>query len=268
MIRRYLLLVLLSVLLTACQSGGEVVPTPIGEVTRPDLVGLINWERSPTTVVFRAEVVGGADAFYLRNEVPYCTVYGDNRVVWTISNGVVDNAVAFDFVSDETIRLFVEDLTINERIYTLPSGVQNLPTDVEPPTYELLTLFVNGEAYQFDSLGGWPLGKFQAILDKCRSLSQSPIRFEPSAGWLSAQRVEYDPNVPSVRWSNTLSGLDLGAIADKNGERQWVTGDILRVIWEVLRRDGFDVQFEDERGGVYHVALEVPGVNKTAPPPP
>lgn len=266
MTRCWLWCVIVLALLAAC-SGQEVPPTPIGEVTRPDLVGLINWDRSPTTVIFRAEVVGGSDEFYLRNDVPYCTVYGDNRVVWTIASGASVNDVAFDFVSDEAIRLFVEDLTINDRVYTLTSGIDDLPADMEIPIYEMITLFVNDEAYQFDSLGGWPLGAFQTIVDKCKSLGIAPTRFSPASGWLSARRVEYDVNIPSVAWSTQLSGLDLGAVAD-GGDREWVTGDMLRVIWEVLRRDGFDVQFQDERGGVYQLALEAPGVNKSAPPPP
>ncbi|MBC8171316.1 MAG: hypothetical protein H7X77_06575, partial [Anaerolineae bacterium] len=114
---RLLILVIISLMAAACQPSAPPTPppgtpTPIGEVTRPELVDAIQWERSPTTIIFRAEYTGGGieDEFYTRNDIPYCTIYGDNRVVWTTTNLRNDDGVVFDVVSDEKIRLFVDRL--------------------------------------------------------------------------------------------------------------------------------------------------------------
>lgn len=255
--------VLLAVLL-ACSDGGAE-RTPIGEVTRPDLVGLIDWERTKDTVVFRAEVMGGAtDPFYLRNEVPLCTIYGDNRVVWTTSGATPDDGVAWDYVSDEAIRLFVEDLTINEEIYNFTSGIDQLEEGETAPVTERITLFVNGILHQADGLGGWNYDYFRRVVSKCRGISGSPVEFVPQAGWVSAREVEFLPDQPSIRWDGDISGIRLSQIA-RSGERTWVEGRYVPVIWEVLRRHGFSLQFEDT-DGVFEVALEVPDFTRDSPP--
>ncbi|HRL14574.1 MAG TPA: hypothetical protein PKX07_22010 [Aggregatilineales bacterium] len=254
-------------MIAACAQEAPPPPSPIGEVTRPELVGLINWERTPATVVFRADVIGGLDAFAERNEVPPCTVYGDNRVIWTVLNADQSESVAWDIVSDETIRLFVERLTVEERIYSYTTGVDQLEAEGVQPTVERITLYVNDELHEADTYGGWSLGFFERVTDLCRSLSQAPTLFEPAGGWLSVMRVENDPSISSIRWNTRLSGVDLGRLAD-SGERSWVTGDSARVFWDVLRRRGYGTTFEDESGTVYQTAFEIPGVTRASPPPP
>ena len=44
--------------------------------------GLVTWDRTPQTIIFRADILGGESDFVARNAVPNCTIYGDNRVVW------------------------------------------------------------------------------------------------------------------------------------------------------------------------------------------
>src|SRR3990172_1691325 len=79
---------ILSLALASCSVlGGDEDKTsePVGNIPggyRPSMA--IDWDHDPSTIVFRAEVVGGEDddAFYRRNDVPYCTIYGDGRIVW------------------------------------------------------------------------------------------------------------------------------------------------------------------------------------------
>lgn len=254
-------------LIAACQPG-ETVSTPIGEVTRPELVGLIDWERSPSTVVFRAEVAGGEieQQFYGRGDIPACTVYGDNRVIWTTTTSRADDGVAYDYVSDETIRLFVEDLTINDRIYNFKAGLEEVPDGQVSPVVERITLFVNEQPHIADSLSGWPFDYFQKLLTKCRSLSQAPIEFIPEEAWVAAQRMDYNPNVPSTLWNSTEMGLDLSELAD-SGQARWVTGTAVRELWAAVRRGGLDLRFEQD-GTPYQIALEVPNVTRFSPPRP
>lgn len=267
----FLALIFAFIALTACQQG-PVVPTAIGEVTRPELVGLINWDRDPSTVVFRADVVGGdRDAeFFTRNEIPHCTIYGDNRVVWTTSSASNENdSVAWDVVDDEVIRVFIEEITIYRDFYEYETGA-DLITPVEDgstPVVEQMTLFVNDVLHQSDSLGGWDFEYFQDILDLCRSLSQSPIEFAPAGGWVSARQVQYDDNIPSIFWDpDAFENLDIPALAER-GEREWITGRAAQLIWGVLRRGGIDLQFEIDEA-TYLVAFEVPLVTRDSPPAP
>lgn len=249
-----------------CQPG-DTAPTPIGEVTRPDLVELIDWERSPSTVIFRAEVVGGPldEEFVARSDIPACTVYGDNRVVWTTTASRVDDGVAYDFVSDEAIRLFVESLTLDYGLYNYQAGAALVPEDSGSPVVEQITLFVNGQVHIADSLSGWPFDLYQRIVGECRALSQSPIEFVPDGAWVSAQQVEYNPNAPSIAWNASATGLDLAQLAQ--GEPRWLTGQTVRAVWDALREGGNAVRFE-QNDATYNVALEIPNITRLSPPRP
>lgn len=261
--------VLLLLALAACQPGApEATPTPIGEVTRPELVGLIDWVRSPSTVVFRAEVVGGdqEQQFFARNDIPACTVYGDNRVVWTTTTSRSDDGVAYDLVSDEVIRTFVEELALTDQFFKYDAGLDALPTSEVTPVVERITLFVNGEVHTADSFGMWPLDFFQKMLVKCRSLSQSPIEFLPDGGWVSAQAVAYSSNAPSALWNSNIGLLNLQELAAST-EPRWITGEAAHVVWQELRRGGLDFRFEQE-GQQYNVVLDVPNVTRSSPPAP
>jgi len=71
--RRILTLVAL-LLLAACEGGGNETGSDSFAANT-----IIQWDRSPETVVFRTEVVGGdnADSFLMRTRIPLCTIYGD-----------------------------------------------------------------------------------------------------------------------------------------------------------------------------------------------
>lgn len=254
--------------LAACQPNAPAATaTPIGEVTRPELVGLIDWVRTPSTVVFRAEVVGGEQEqrFSNRNDIPACTVYGDNRVVWTTTAQRTDDGVAYDIVADEVIRTFVEELALTDQFFRYEAGLDALPTAEVPPVVERITLFINDQLHTADSFGNWPIGFFQQVMGKCRALSVAPIEFVPEAGWADAQPIDYSPNAPSTVWDADATGLNLAELAA--GEPRWITGAAARAVWAELRRGGMDFRF-DQDGQHYHVVLEVPNVTRLSPPAP
>ncbi|HEX2619584.1 MAG TPA: hypothetical protein VHL11_05535 [Phototrophicaceae bacterium] len=274
--RHWLTMLLFSLFLglAACQTTPPTptepppVPTPIGEVTHPELIDEIQWDRSPSTVVFRADVTGGTidDEFYSRNDIPYCTIYGDNRVVWTTTTIRTDDGVVFDIVSDEQIRLFVDRLTNFYNIYNYKTGADLLvPSDVEP-VVERLTLFVNGNLHQTDSLGGWEYTYFRQILEDCQNISTTPVTFAPDGAWVSAKKVDYDPSHPSITWDGEAADLKLSDLA-ASGERKWITGRNITVLWDRLRNNGPDIQFE-EGDSTFLAALEVPNITRSSPPAP
>lgn len=254
------LVCLLSGLLLAACGGDGGAPAAY--------VSPIEWDRSPTTIVFRADVEGGSpeEEFLARSEIPPCTVYGDNRVVWTNELGPFNTQVLWDKVTDDQIRQFVTDLQINRQFYNYDAKANLEPASATAPVVETLTLFVNGAVHKSDAFGGWDFDYYQQIVDACTQISTAPVLFEPTAGWVSVIAVPYDSDAPILPWDSQASGLDLAALA-ASGERRWVSDRNVPVLWNMIRTSPPRIQFI-EGENQYSIALEVPGVTRNAPPAP
>jgi hypothetical protein len=257
--RRLLLLALL-LILTACDSAGGATSTPADNDP-------IQWDRSPTAVIFRAEVRGGQyeDPFLSRNDIPPCTLYGDNRVVWMVDAGGGTTQVLFDQVTDTRVRDFVTYLVL-EQYYSYGSGFEGQTPSPAMPVVETLTLFVNGLEKRTDILGGWGIDYYQRILTSCASISNAPVLFEPEGGWISAQYAPYDSSAPLIIWEPETTGISFSELAS-TGEVRWITGSLMLQVWNILRESVFDMRF-DEGDNQYYVALQVPGITRNAPPSP
>lgn len=227
----------------------------------------VEWDRSASTIVFRADVVGGdPNVLYLKNDVPYCTIYGDGRVVWTVQAGGASTQVLWDRLDDNTIRAFVGTLVVNQRFYTYKAGADQQPASQNQPVIEQLTLNVNKTEQKSDGFSGWPQNYFQDILDMCRKLSKAPITFAPDAAWVSAESADYDTRAPSIIWDGVSSGLSLKDLA-ASAQAQWVKGQNAVALWNMIHTSTLDVQFSEGEGN-YHVAVQVPGVTRGSPDAP
>lgn len=260
----------LALFLGACQalgggdggdSGGEAFPE--GQ--------LVQWERDPYAVVFRAEVVGGAQAdlgdSYDRNQVPDCTIYGDNRIVYTVFSGDNTSQVLEDRLSDGVISRFVEDLTVAYRIYTYDARADLQPPGDLRPVVEQLTLNVNGTQHVTDVLSDWEFSYYEEILNRCRGLSEAPAIVAPQGAWVTAEAVTFDSSFTSIIWEGEAEGSVNFATLAQSGERQWITGSLVTILWDTIRNNPPTLQFEQAEGA-FRVTLEVPGVTRDAPPPP
>lgn len=249
--------------LGACQSGGDG-----GAAANSDPDHPIQWDRSPTSVIFRADTVGGDDAgtFLEGNVVPQCTIFGDNRVVWIAESATRANSVNWDRVSDEVIRNFVTTLQIEMRFYTYGAFADDQIPSSDNPVYEVLTLNVAGASHTTDSYADWPTLFYADIATLCQNLSQTPVVYEPEGAWISARAVDYSPSSPSLIWDGEASGLSFAELAT-SGEPVWVEGRNTRVLWNLLRTSAPDVQFAEGPQN-YHVVVAVPGVTRNAPPAP
>ena len=256
------LLVMLA--LAACQE--QVAPTIVVVNTEN---AAIQWDRSPDAIVFRMDVVGGPqDNFLARNEIPGCAVYGDNKVVWTNEVGPFNTQVLYDQVSDEAMRIFIEYLTVAERIYTYDAKADLQPPRENPPYVETIWLNVSGSQHKTDAFAGWEYTYYARILDVCRAISKAPVLYEPEAGWVSAHVTDYSAELPIIIWDAQASGLDIAALAT-SGERKWISDNNVRIIWEILRTSPMGTRFmQGEDQTPYLVALEVPSITRDSPPPP
>lgn len=255
------LFLLMAFLLAACGSQSPAEGDPSGN-------SVIQWDRSPQTVVFRADVVGGdnANALRARNEVPLCTIYGDNRIVWTNELSNFETQVLWDKLTDQQIQDFVSYLTIVQRIYTYDAQADLQPPSDVKPVVETLTIFVNGRVHKADSFSNWENDYFQNVVRTCKTISTTPVLFEPQGGWVSAQVTDYNSNVPGLLWDGNAAGLHLSDLAS-SGQRKWITDQNLKILWNIFRTSSPLTLFNE--GDVsYEVALEIPGVNRDAPPAP
>lgn len=264
-----LTLLTLIALAAACGGGGNDDDDSPGPANADDpLAALIQWDRSPTAVVFRAEVTS-ADAetdFFARAEIPLCTIYGDNRVVWTVE-GVDDplEGVLTGPVDDVRIRSFVDTQTVYRGLYTYGQEA-DLQGDSEPPVVETMTIAVNDLVHVTDIFSGWSETMFQDIVTDCRNLSPRPQIYRPTGAWVRALARPYNPNQPSVLWEPEVTGLDLSELA-ASGEPVWVTGRTLDLLWTYRMRAALDTQYSQAEGN-FVVALEIPGVTRFSPPAP
>ena len=248
--------------LTACGGGNTASDVPIINDSNP-----IQWDRSPTAIIFRADVTGGStDPFLARSEVPGCTIYGDNHAIWVNELGVNNTQVLEDRLTDDQIRTFVSDLAINQEFYKYTAKADTQPFGDVKPVVETLTLFVNGVNHQTDAFGGWDYDYYQRIRQNCQQVSSAPVLYVPTGGWVSAREAAYDPQSPAIPWNAANNGLSLKDLA-ASGERKWITDRNVGVFWHVFRSSPANIQFfEDNKQ--YQVALEVPNITRDSPPAP
>lgn len=256
--------VLLAAVLALAACAGDAGP-PAGAA----FDSVIQWDRDPNHIVFRAQVVGGdeEDAFRRRNEIPLCTVFGDNRVVWTNELGGWETQVLIDKVSDVPIQDFISTLTVARQFFNFEARADVQVPSGQAPVVETLTVAVNGRTHTTDSFSGWDIDYFLEVVDDCRKISSAPALFEPEGAWLTINEVAYDPTAPIVAWDGDAAGLSFAEMQASGTPQRWLTGPNLKILWELIRTSSPRLLFgEDE--ATFEIALEVPGIHPGAPPPP
>jgi hypothetical protein len=267
-IRRIMSFIGVGIAITACQSQAMTPPPANIAIERAAASNLavIEWTRSPETVVFRADVEGGyaAQAPEAARAVPMCTIYGDGRVVWVNPLAPFQREVLYDRLTPDVIADFIAYLTVNERIYTYPTPLPDAP--ITDAVVETVRIHVNGIDVRSNGFSGWEAEWFQRVIGACRTLSSAPVLFEPVSGWLSAAEVPYERYNPALTWDASALMVDLAQIAAA-GEPSWVTGSATVTAWRA--QNSQPSQFVFQQGDRYYrTVLQVPGISRTSPPAP
>lgn len=251
-----------TLILTACQPSTQP-PTPIPMSAAVAVNNtVIRWVRSPEEVVFRIDVSGGASESTIigKREVPLCTVYGDNRVVWVNELGAFNIEVLYDRISDELLADFLVWMTVNQRVYTYQTPEES----EDGAVIESVVINVNGIRHEANGFSGWDEEWFNSTLYACRLLSNSPVLFAPDGAWLTVEPAVSDRQAPSMQW-DMFDVIDLSARA--NAEPVWITGAVMMRLWrlQLTQPSRFQLVQDSEN---YAIALQVPGITRTSPPAP
>lgn len=256
--------------LAACQPGANS-PMPSDGAGRTTGGALVVWDRNPESIVFRADIVGGEqDDFERLGDIPYCTIYGDNRVVWLNFLGSYETQVLYDYATDDAISRFAELMTVTQRFYTYRALANVQLPSSESPVYEEIQLNVNGINHMADSFSGWNSDYFFEVVDLCKSVSTAPILFEPTGAWMNVHQVDSALDTAILSWDTAAIGIDLAEVA-LSGAPHWITGDLLRALWYTARTAPPNIVYTDSTGAdarLFRISLQVPTITRTSPPPP
>jgi len=248
-------LAVLLVTITAC-GGNTANNSPAVSQSNP-----IEWDRDPKTIVFRADVSGGnGDPFFALSDVPACTIYGDNHIVWTNELGVNNVQILEDRLTDDKMREFISFVALNKQIYNYTAKADTVPLSDPKPVVETLTLFVNKVNHKTDAFGGWDYDYYLDVLTHCRQISSSPVIYVPTGAWVSARTVQYDSEAPRQPWdakANNLSLKDLAA----SGQPKWLTDRNVGVFWNMFLTSPKNIQYIEDNVE-YNVAIQVPNISR------
>ncbi len=254
-------LAILVVTMTACGSNNTNNPPAVNQ-SNP-----IEWDRDPKTIVFRADVSGGnGDPFFALSDVPLCTIYGDNHIVWVNELGVNNVQILEDRISDDAMREFVSYVALSKQIYNYTAKADTLPLSDPKPVVETLTLFVNKVDHKTDAFGGWDYDYYQEIVTRCQQISSAPVIYVPSGAWISAREIPYDSQVARQPWDAKANNLSLKELA-ASGQAKWITDRNTGVFWNMFLTSPKDMQYIEDNVE-YNVAIQVPNITRDSPAAP
>ena len=259
---RYTRFVLLLTLFGAgCGAAQQSSPTAPPQTQR-----VIQWDRSPDNIVFQADVVGGPDDLSRLSDVPLCTIYGDNRVVWVNELDAFHVEILYDMLTDDAIDSFITYLAVQERIYSYEALASEQQTQEVAPVVEKVLINVNQQTHTADAFSGWDSDWFTRVLRSCQRMSQTPILFEPDGAWLTVIKDTYNAAAPIITWGAHETSLNL-AEASGGTQPKWITGGSVVLVWDYLNSLPSSLLFS-ENNEYYRLALQIPGITRTSPPRP
>jgi hypothetical protein len=247
-------LVMVAVLVGACRPGnGPDSPQQAGPAD------VLDWDHAPDTIVFQAMTVGsGGQLTSDYNRIPFCTLYGDGHVIW-VDPYADPEQVLEDRIAPDTMRDFLRNL-INSGFYDWQASTR--PVALEGPLMDRAMLNLYGTVQAVDSQSNWPPAAFADMTTRCQTLSTAPVLYLPDGAWMSAVEVTPRPDAPGIPWetyAEDFPQVDLATLTLDNP--QWITGDLLRVMWRLARDGRIQLRHND---AAYGIVLQVPGLHPGA----
>ena len=247
--------------LAACagaDSGPTATDQPSGAV--------FEWERTPGTVLVRFDrLIENEPPLDRLNRVPTCTLFGDGRAIWVNATPPDGEEVLEAYVSEATMRAFLEFIIRDQQFYNIPDYVaQELPPSADAAVTSI-TLNLNREVRTVRSYREWPGDAYRVMLNRCRSLSDSPALLVPTGAWITVFPHTRSADAAEVFWP-PVAPFRMAEVA-ASGTAVWVTDAALAQLWNYQRRTLGQVNWLED-GNAFRVAIQAPGVSRDAPPPP
>lgn len=224
------------------------------------------WNPDASTIIFRADITGGSLPELARmSETAPCTVYGDGRVLWVNELDAFNTEVLFDIVPEARIQQFIDYVAFDENFYAQDARATEPPEGEIAPVIETITMDIGGRRHSADNYGGWDRGFYDRIVAACKSISNTPIRFEPTEAWLTVREVAMISDAPYVYWNpDEHEGLSLATLADHATQPQWVSGQTVTELWRLLHSLPYTTLYgEGERS--FQIGMQVPGITRDSP---
>jgi hypothetical protein len=185
--------------------------------------------------------------------------------VWTNYLQPQGEEVLEALIDDVQFRAFLEFLIRDMKFYEIPDYAGRELPPAENTGIDSLSLYLAGQLHTARNFRLWPQDVYTVILDRCRTLSDAPVRVEPDAGWVSAYEVSEEINAPYIDWPATAPFK----LADVTVQKPagWVSGVAFKQLWIAIRDTLGNILWRED-GKLYWVALQTPGISRDAPPAP
>jgi hypothetical protein len=264
MVGRWMLVGAVAVMLAACNNN---TPTPEAGTPQPNNgVAVLTWNTAPDAVIFRMDrQITNDTPFSDLNRIPPCTLYGDGRVVWVNPLQPAGEEVLEALIDDTQFRSFLEYLIRDAKFYDIPDYASMELPPAEQSSVETISLALSDQVTTKRNYKAWPLDVYLTLLDKCKTLSNAPVRVEPSAGWVTVYPAPENSGMPFIDWPATAPFQLAQANADK--QAIWLTDAGFRMLWQAQRETQGNIMWR-ENGLNYQVALQVPLVSRDSPSAP
>lgn len=255
MVKRWMLLWLLTVILIAC--GGD------SNDSNNEQRRLFDWDKSADVLLFRIDEIDPTGSeFSIANTLPPCTIYGNGRLIMTIDTEN-DMEVLEARLSEDRLRAFIEDV-IGLGFY---SWEDNLLQDSTDPVLRSVSLNLYAENRTVERYGEWPAESFERLVEDCRNIAVERARVEPlNGGWLRAVPAP-DAEIGSAirQWPrNAPFSLQEVAIS---GSPLWVDDPAwANFLWDITLETDLVPVFEGEDS--FYISFLIPDISRSSPPSP
>jgi hypothetical protein len=260
---RVMVLGFAAVMIAACNTSTP--PAPSTPQTN-NAIPVLAWNTAPNAVIFRLDRQIINDTPYSDlNRVPLCTLYGDGRVVWVNPLQPSGEEVLEALIDDVQFRTFLEYLIRDMKFYDIPDYASFELPPTERANVDTITLALSDQVTTKRNYRAWPLDVYPTLLEKCRTLSDAPVRVEPSAGWVTVYKGPENTGMPFIDWPSTAPFKMADAVA--GNQAMWLTDVPFRMLWQTQRETQGNIVWRED-GINYQVALQVPLVSRDSPPAP
>ena len=197
----------------------------------PDLT----WDPSPDALIIRATGDGGMEPVVAPiNRIPFAQVWGDGRIIWTISQADGAREVMRGQLTQAQLTALLEEFA-REGFFRWKNHYSPKDMVYDSSTTSLYVNLLEESKRVSEYHDGAPKGFYKLIGRVKSGAGAEGQPYVPVRGYLGARLLtpanDVDPSTPV--WDPEALGVDLAHVAE---EGLWVEGAPLAAAWEIVNR--------------------------------